>query len=266
MTVEQEDRLRKILDDHGKPDPSIIQKLPKRRKNQDGSFTTIELDFVGHSDITKILIEVDPLWEWTPLAVENGRPAIHVENGIATMWGYLTLCGHSRLGVGSAPAHKEDYEKELIGDFLRNASMRFGIGLSLWTRSQSFADDDAPSPAPQRKIVSSGGPDMTQKVMDAFEGTQVVTEQPRAAKAPAKAAPASQGRTGGISEKQVFTIKKVAKEKNVSNLLAYAGSLIGRDVDDLMDLTVKEASTVIGDLLNGPTQPSGGMFEDEEPF
>lgn len=264
--MEQEQRLRKILDDHGKPDPSIIQKLPKRRKNQDGSFTTIELDFVGHSDITKILIEVDPLWEWTPLSVENGRPSIHVENGVATMWGYLTVCGHSRLGVGSAPAHKEDYEKELIGDFLRNAAMRFGIGLALWTKSQSFDDDDSPRPAPQRKVVSSGGSDGAEKVMAAFEGTQVVEERPKASKPAAKPAGGPQSRTGGISDKQVFLVKKLAKENNVPNLMAFVAAVVGREIDDLTELTIKEASTVITDLMAGPKAPAGGMFEDEEPF
>lgn len=258
--MEQEQRLRKILDDHGKPDPSIIQKLPKRRKNQDGSFTTVELDFVGHSDITKILIEVDPLWEWTPLSIENGRPSIHVENGVATMWGYLTVCGHSRLGVGSAPAHKEDYEKELVGDFLRNASMRFGIGLSLWTKSQSFDDDDAPRSAP----VPSRKADPAEKVMAAFEGSQIVEDKPQAVKQAAK--PSAPQRSGGISDKQVFLVKKLAKENNVPNLMAFAAAVIGRDIDDLAELTVKEASTLITDLMNGPKPPSGGIFEDEEPF
>jgi hypothetical protein len=40
------------------------------------------------------------------------------------------------LGVGSVRADKPDLDKELIGDFLRNASMRFGICLSLWSKSE----------------------------------------------------------------------------------------------------------------------------------
>jgi len=261
--MEQEARLKKVLDDYGKPDPSIVQKLPKKRKNGDGSFSIVELDFISHSDVTKILLEIDPLWEWTPVAIDNGRPAIHVENGTATMWGYLTLCGHSRLGVGSARADKEDYEKELIGDFLRNASMRFGIGLSLWSKSGAFADDDS-APAPQRKVVASKGSDPVQQVMDAFAGATMVQDKP---KSEARSAGKSEStRVGGISDKQVFLVKKLANENKVSNLLGFVGSVVGRTIDDLKDLTVKEASTVITDLMAGPKAPVGGIFEDDEPF
>ena len=116
-----------ILKKYAVPDPGIVSKLPKGG---------IQLDFVGHADITRILIEIDPLWTWEPCGWALGRPDIHVENGIATMWARLTLLGKTMIGLGSCRADKGDYEKELIGDFLRNASMRFGICLSLWTKSE----------------------------------------------------------------------------------------------------------------------------------
>jgi hypothetical protein len=128
----KEVELRNILKDYAKPDPSIVQQLPKGGT---------KLDFVGHADITRILIEIDPYWSWEPCGWAQGRPAIHVENGTATMWGWLTVHGKELLGVGSVRADKGDYEKELIGDFLRNASMRFGISLNLWTKNQ-WADLD----------------------------------------------------------------------------------------------------------------------------
>jgi hypothetical protein len=133
------EELRNILKDYAKPDPSIVQQLPKGGT---------KLDFVGHADITRILIEIDPYWSWEPCGWAQGRPAIHVENGTATMWGWLTVHGKELLGVGSVRADKGDYEKELIGDFLRNASMRYGIALSLWSKSQ-FASlvEDKPQPA-----------------------------------------------------------------------------------------------------------------------
>ena len=133
------EELRNILKDYAKPDPSIVQQLPKGGT---------KLDFVGHADITRILIEIDPYWSWEPCGWVQGRPAIHVENGTATMWGWLTVHGKEMLGVGSVKADKSDYEKELIGDFLRNSSMRYGIALSLWSKSQ-FASlaDDKPQPA-----------------------------------------------------------------------------------------------------------------------
>ena len=133
------EELRNILKDYAKPDPSIVQQLPKGGT---------KLDFVGHADITRILIEIDPYWSWEPCGWVQGRPAIHVENGTATMWGWLTVHGKELLGVGSVRADKGDYEKELIGDFLRNASMRFGISLNLWTKNQwSDLDNNKPQPA-----------------------------------------------------------------------------------------------------------------------
>jgi len=119
--------LADILTKYAVPDPKIVGKLPKGGT---------QLDFVGHADITRILLEIDPAWRWVPIAWDNGRPAIHVENGIATMWGELTILGHSRLGVGSVRADKQELDKELVGDFLRNAAMRFGICLSLWTKQE----------------------------------------------------------------------------------------------------------------------------------
>jgi hypothetical protein len=137
--TDKTEELRKILKFYAKPDPVIVQQLPKGGT---------KLDFVGHADITRILIEIDPYWSWEPCGWVQGRPAIHVENGMATMWGWLTVHGKEMLGVGSVKADKGDYEKELIGDFLRNASMRFGIALSLWSKSQ-FASlvEDKPQPA-----------------------------------------------------------------------------------------------------------------------
>lgn len=131
-----------ILKKYAVPDPGIVSKLPKGG---------IQLDFVGHADITRILIEIDPLWTWEPCGWLLGRPDIHIENGIATMWARLTLLGKTMIGLGSCRADKGDYEKELIGDFLRNASMRFGICLSLWTKSEweDLGGTQKPAGAPQ---------------------------------------------------------------------------------------------------------------------
>lgn len=137
--TENTDKLRLVLKDYAVPDPKIVGKLPK------GGIT---LDFVGHADITRILIEIDPNWRWVPCGWDNGRPAIHVENGMATMWGELQLLGQGRLGVGSVRADKPDLDKELVSDFLRNAAMRFGICLSLWTKQEW---DDLGNPGPVKR-------------------------------------------------------------------------------------------------------------------
>ena len=131
-------KLEDIIKQYGVPDPSIVGKLPR------GGIT---LDFVGHAEITRILIDIDPMWSWEPCGWVNGRPAITETNGMATMWGNLTILGKSMLGVGSVRSDKPDLDKELVGDFLRNASMRFGICLSLWSKSE-WEEPAAPAPKP----------------------------------------------------------------------------------------------------------------------
>lgn len=140
--MENTDALKNVLLKYGVPDPKIVGKLPKGGR---------QLDFVGHADVTKFLLEIDPHWSWVPIEWKDGRPAIHIENGMATMWGELRLLGQARLGVGSVEAKKADLDKELVSDFLRNAAMRFGICLSLWTK-QEWDDIESASrqPAPAR--------------------------------------------------------------------------------------------------------------------
>jgi hypothetical protein len=140
--------LSEILTKYGVPDPKIVGKLPKGN---------VSLDFVGHADVTKFLLETDPNWRWVPIEWKDGRPAIHVENGMATMWGELTVLGQSRLGVGSVRADKPDLDKELVSDFIRNAAMRFGFCLSLWTK-QEWEDLDNHKPAPTNKPVPKTAP------------------------------------------------------------------------------------------------------------
>jgi len=128
-----------VLAKYGVPDPKIVGKLPK------GGAT---LDFVGHADVTKMLIEIDENWTWEPVAFdEQGLPAYRVENGMAHMAGWMTIHGIRRLGIGSVQHNKADLIKELCSDFIRNAAMRFGICLALWTK-QEWDDVSAPKPAP----------------------------------------------------------------------------------------------------------------------
>ena len=139
------EKLKLVLEKYGVPDPKIVGKLPKGG---------MQLDYVSHAEITRILLEVDPHWRWVPIAWDNGRPAVHVENGIATMWGELTILGQSRLGVGSVRADKQELDKELVGDFLRNAAMRFGIALSLWSKQEWDDAGESPTPASPRVITA----------------------------------------------------------------------------------------------------------------
>ena len=156
--------LKDVLNKYGVPDPKIIGKLPKGG---------MQLDFVGHADVTKMIIEIDPEWTWEPVAFStDGLPAYRVENGMAHMAGWLTIHGVRRLGIGSVAHNKPDLLKELASDFLRNAAMRFGICLSLWTK-QEWDDVDRPAPAPK-----------TQQIPKQFPKTDhepnIATKKPRA--------------------------------------------------------------------------------------
>jgi hypothetical protein len=139
--------MRGILDKYGVPDPAIVGKLPKGG---------IQLDYVSHAEITRILIQIDPLWDWEPVAFDdNGLPAFAVINGMAHMTGRLTIHGVTRIGVGSVQHNKPDIIKELVSDFLRNAAMRFGIALSLWSKSEweTGGDDVKVSATPGRPVA-----------------------------------------------------------------------------------------------------------------
>ena len=101
------------------------------------------LDYVGHAALTDRLLDTDPVWSWEPLALRDGLPAFDQSGGL---WIKLTVCGVSRLGYGHAAAKQGQdpgaREKEVIGDALRNAAMRFGAALDLWHKGDLHGDDD----------------------------------------------------------------------------------------------------------------------------
>lgn len=103
----------------------------------------IHLDYVGHAALTDRLLDVDPFWNWDPLNFDaNGLPQIDKNGG---MWIKLTVAGMTRLGYGSAPGKVgPDAVKELIGDALRNAAMRFGAALNLWHKGELHVEDEQP--------------------------------------------------------------------------------------------------------------------------
>lgn len=136
--------LRKVLHDYAVPDPKIVSKLPK------GGIT---LDFVGHADITRILIEIDPHWNIEPVAYdEAGLPAAKKIGNMIQAGFRMTLLGQTRYCVGSVEERKSDIGKELVSDAIRNGAMRFGISLSLWTKAEweDLGATPAATPAPRR--------------------------------------------------------------------------------------------------------------------
>lgn len=98
----------------------VVGKLPK------GGTT---LDYVGHAAVTDRLLTVDPEWTWEPMALDaQGLPAL---DQAGNLWIRLTVAGVTRIGVGDGKSMKER-----IGDAIRNAAMRFGVALDLWTKDE----------------------------------------------------------------------------------------------------------------------------------
>jgi hypothetical protein len=117
--------------------PEAVGKLPRGGT---------QLDYVGHAAVTDRLLQVDPLWTWEPLAVApDGGPLIRTVGKDAELWSRLTVCGHTRIGVGTAAATSFELSKQLVSDALRNAAMRFGVALDLWTK-QDLHDTANPEP------------------------------------------------------------------------------------------------------------------------
>lgn len=138
----------------------LISKLPKPTKKQTedvkadfkkgirceicGSWhhpDVVHLDYVGHAALTDRLLDTDPEWSWEPLGcTPEGLPALDANRGL---WIKLTVCGVTRLGYGAADGKTGgDAMKEMIGDALRNAAMRFGAALDLWHKGDLHVDDE----------------------------------------------------------------------------------------------------------------------------
>ena len=118
-----------------------------------------KLAYVGHAALTDRLLDVDPGWTWEPLAMSpHGLP---VMDDIGGMWIRLTVCGVTRLGYGHA-GNKQggDAIKEIIGDALRNAAMRFGAALELWHKGDLHLD----------AVENDNPPDITDHLL-AIEGS-----------------------------------------------------------------------------------------------
>jgi hypothetical protein len=134
-TVEQYQAQFEALSELRKPFPANqISKLPKGKG--------VELDYVGHAALTSRLLDVDPLWSWEPLALTpSGLPLFDELGGL---WIRLTVANMTRLGYGHAPSSKTggDRIKEVIGDALRNAAMRFGAALDLWHKGGDLSGNE----------------------------------------------------------------------------------------------------------------------------
>lgn len=137
-----------------------ISKLPKGGRS---------LDYVGHAALTDRLLDCDPHWHWEPMALTpEGLPLFDASGGL---WIRLTVCGVTRLGYGHA-AGKEKMdpgarEKEVIGDALRNAGMRFGAALALWHKGELHQEPSDSSSEDTSDFAKSTGEEWLKKFDDA---------------------------------------------------------------------------------------------------
>lgn len=114
----------------------------------------IHLDYVGHAATTDRLNNVvgPDGWSWEPLAYgQDGLPQLD-RNG--NLWIKLTVKGVVRLGYGDG----SNSMKELIGDALRNAAMRFGIALDLWSKDELESTLEDPSLKSEKLTAPRGKP------------------------------------------------------------------------------------------------------------
>lgn len=136
---------------------------------QKHSTAALHLDYVGHAEVTDRLLDVDPLWNWEPMALDAaGLPLLDRNGGL---WMRLTICGVTRLCYGDAQGKSGgDAIKELIGDAIRNGAFRQGVALDLWRKTEKADQDGAQRaaedgvadtttrPAQQRRTAAAAKP------------------------------------------------------------------------------------------------------------
>ncbi|RVU97018.1 hypothetical protein EII22_08785 [Coriobacteriales bacterium OH1046] len=138
----------------------------------------VHLDYVGHAGITERLNDVDPDWNWEPVAFdEAGLPRY---DAIGGLWIRLTVLGVTRYGYGDAQGKTgPNAVKEIIGDAIRNAAMRFGVATYLWSKSEKAEHareyderprEDPPVDGPFTARCQSCGKAYTFEGRDQYEG------------------------------------------------------------------------------------------------
>lgn len=204
MNTEQAVALRKPFP------PESVGRLPKGG---------VMLDYVGHAAVTDRLLTVDPDWSWEPFALgADGLPAL---DRSGNLWIRLTICGVTRIGVGDGKSAKES-----IGDAIRNAAMRFGVALDLWSKDDlvEFAHAAATHRAPQ-------------SLADVIPPAEPTTE-------------------AAVTPAQIRKLGVLMHGKSRDDALADVARIIGRPVASRNDLTKAEAGRVI-DALESPADTDG---------
>ena len=217
------------------------------------------LDYVGHAETTAMLLEADPAWNWEPLSFgPDGLPAFDPDGGL---WIKLTVCGVTRLGYGTADnangfKSRGDLRKELIGDALRNAAMRFGWALNLWAKSdihERAPQEEPEQPAPQvRYQHPTHGPRTDEWSAPAPDAEQQ--------SAPAESPEAKKSLLTSVH----IELSKRVGNKREDHLGALAAILGVQALETSNDLTVEQARGALKYLKGLPLPPEGWTREDAD--
>lgn len=180
------------------------------------------VDYVGHAEVTDRLLDADLRWNWRPMAFgDDGLPQFDRWGGL---WMYVTVDGVERIGYGDAVGKVAGPAavKEAIGDGLRNGSMRFGVALDQWAKSDLHADED---------------------------------QGERTGEQPAEDVPASSEQINGVII-ALSEVRNVQDRAGVSRALAAA---LGRPIGGPRELTSSEAQAFIEALYaEAGARPPGG--------
>jgi hypothetical protein len=218
MTPEQAAELRRPFP------PGAVGKLPKGG---------VQLDYVGHAATTDRLLSVDPEWTWEPVAFdEQGLPAIQGRN----LWIRLTVCGVTRYGVGDGASIKE-----AIGDAIRNAAMRFGVALDLWSKEEL---EQAHGPA-QHETAEPSKPQQTGITgKEAKPATRTMSRTPKADTLPVEDGEAM---SGPQQAKMMLLFHKAGITQSETRH-QYIENIVGRPIVKSTEITKADASKVIDAL------------------
>jgi hypothetical protein len=199
--------------------------------NGNHSTATVHLDYVGHAAVTDRLLTVDPLWSWEPMALgPDGFPALDREGN---MWIRLTIHGITRLGVGDGRS-----AKERIGDAIRNAAMRFGVALDMWTKDDLV----------EFKVAAEQGRITVDQTVPAFAAP---TDPP----------------VRLVSKPQLAKINVELRRLQITDpkvALAFYKDVVGHDVTATKELTEPEAVQVLDALVAEATPTDEAPAADGE--
>ena len=210
---------------------SVVGILPKPYKRdspiglcdecgQRHGLPAVHLNYVGHAAVTDRLLSADIAWTWEPMAVtDEGLPVLDRDGGL---WIKLTVAGVTRLGYGDGPDNKQR-----IGDAIRNAAMRFGVALDLWTKDEleSLVGNEAVKASRRRN-------------------------PPRGTSRPPAIDPASEGRIGASAMDKNRILRLLSDEglTRASDAAARCAEILGHEVVSVSKLDADEATKVLAEL------------------